>query len=67
MRCWVNVQNTWFNPELQVEKFDELVAEKHMQSSFYRRLVSLVGKIPVYPAGGSGSIPDRTITQGLKN
>ena len=32
----------------------------------YRRLVSLVGKAPVYRAGGSDSIPDRTNTQGLK-
>ena len=26
----------------------------------------LVGKVPVYRAGGSGSIPGRTNTQGLK-
>ena len=32
----------------------------------YRRLVSLIGKVPVYRAGGSGSIPGRTNTQGLK-
>ena len=31
-----------------------------------RRLVSLVGKVPVYLAGGWGSISDRTNTQGLK-
>ena len=31
-----------------------------------RRLVSLVGKAPIYRAGGSGSIPDRTNTQGRK-
>ena len=31
-----------------------------------RRLVSLVGKAPVCCAGGSGSIPGRTTTQGLK-
>ena len=31
-----------------------------------RRLVSLVGKMPVYPAGGSGSIPGRINTQGIK-
>ena len=31
-----------------------------------RRLVSLIGKVPVYRAGGSGSIPGRTNTQGLK-
>ena len=30
------------------------------------RLVSLVGKVPVYRAGGSGSIPGRTNTRGLK-
>ena len=30
------------------------------------RLVSLVGKAPVCCAGGSGSIPGRTTTQGLK-
>ena len=35
-------------------------------NSFYRRLVSLVGKVPVYRAGGSGSIPGPTNTQGLK-
>ena len=29
-------------------------------------LVSLVRKVPVYPAGGLGSIPGRTNTQGLK-
>ena len=29
-------------------------------------LVSLVGKVPVYRAGGAGSIPGRTTTQGLK-
>ena len=28
--------------------------------------VSLVGKVPVYSAGGSGSIPGQTKTQGLK-
>ena len=34
---------------------------------FYRRqLVSLVGKALVCCAGGSGSIPGRTTTQGLK-
>ena len=35
----------------------------------YHRLVSLVGKVPVYCAGGLGSIPGfpgRTNTQGLK-
>ena len=32
----------------------------------HRRLVSLVGKVPVYRAGGSGSIPDWTNTEGLK-
>ena len=31
-----------------------------------RRLVSLVGKMLNYCAGGSGSIPDWTNTQGLK-
>ena len=31
-----------------------------------RRLVSPVGKVPVYRAGGLGSIPGRTNTQGLK-
>ena len=31
-----------------------------------RRLVSLVGKAPVCCAVGSGSIPGRTTTQGLK-
>ena len=30
------------------------------------RLVSLVGKVLVYRAGGSGSIPGRTNTQGIK-
>ena len=30
------------------------------------RLVSLVGKVPVYRPGGSGLIPGRTNTQGLK-
>ena len=29
-------------------------------------LVSLVGKVPVYRAGGSGSVPGRTNTQSLK-
>ena len=32
----------------------------------YCRLVSLVDKVPVYRAGGSGSIPGRTNTQDLK-
>ena len=32
----------------------------------HRRLVRLAGKVPVYRAGGSGSIPGRTNTQGLK-
>ena len=32
----------------------------------YRRLVSLVVKVLVYRAGGLGSIPSRTTTQGLK-
>ena len=31
-----------------------------------RHLVGLVGKAPVYRAGGSGSIPSWTNTQGLK-
>ena len=31
-----------------------------------RRLVSLVGKVPVYHVGWSGSIPGWTNTQGLK-
>ena len=31
-----------------------------------RRLVSLVGKVPVYCARGLGSIPGRTNSQGLK-
>ena len=31
-----------------------------------RCLVSLVGKVPVDRAGGSGSIPNRTKIQGLK-
>ena len=31
-----------------------------------RRMISLVGKVVVYRAGGSGSIPDRTNTRGLK-
>ena len=35
-------------------------------SLVYRRLVSLVGKMPVYRTGSSSSIPGRTITQGLK-
>ena len=30
------------------------------------RLVSLVGKVPVYRVGALGSIPGRTNTQGLK-
>ena len=34
--------------------------------SFSRRLVSPVGKAPVCCAGGSGSVPGRTFTQGLK-
>ena len=33
---------------------------------FVSRLVSLAGKVPVYLAGGSGSIPGRINTQGLK-
>ena len=33
---------------------------------YHRRLVSLVGKVPVHRVGGSGSIPDRINTQGLK-
>ena len=32
----------------------------------YRRLVSTVAKAPVCSAGGQGSIPGRTNTQGLK-
>ena len=32
----------------------------------YRRLVSLVGKVPAYRAGGLGSIPGRTNTQNLQ-
>ena len=35
-------------------------------SRAYRRLVSLVGKASVCCAGGSGSIPGGTNTQGLK-
>ena len=31
-----------------------------------RRLVSLVGKVPVYRAGGSGLIPGRINAQDLK-
>ena len=36
-----------------------------MDDDIYRRLVSLVGKVPDYCAGGSGSIPGRTNTPGL--
>ena len=32
----------------------------------HRGLVSLVGKVPIYRAGGLGSIPGPTNTQGLK-
>ena len=39
--------------------FDDLMFQ-------YRRLVSPVGKAPVYRAGGLGSIPGRANTQGLK-
>ena len=37
-----------------------------MTDSNIRRLVSLVGKVPVYHAGGLGSILGRTNAQGLK-
>ena len=40
--------------------------EAMIKININRRLVSLVGKAPVYRAGRSGSIPDRTNTQGLK-
>ena len=36
------------------------------QYNCYRRLFSLVGKVPLCSAGGSGLIPGRTNTQGLK-
>ena len=36
------------------------------EGKYNRRHVSLVGKVPVYLAGGSGSIPGRTNAQGLK-
>ena len=39
---------------------------RNTDETFHRRLVSLVGKVPVYRVGGSGSIPGRTNTQGLK-
>mgnify|MGYP001792648469 CR=1 FL=1 len=34
--------------------------------SLYLLLIDLVGKLPVYRAGGLGLIPDRANTQGLK-
>ena len=37
-----------------------------LQMMLDRRLVSLVGKVPVYHAGGLGSIPGRTNTQGFR-
>ena len=39
---------------------------RHYKVKKYRRLVSLVDKVPVYRAGGLGSNPGRTNTQGLK-
>ena len=50
---------------------DSLVKDKRCLQALVsvdnnRRLVSLVGKVPVYHAGGSGSIPGRTNTLGLK-
>ena len=47
--------------------YDPIVVLNDYLSAFDRlRLVSLVGKVPVYRARGSGSIPDRINTQGLK-
>ena len=45
-----------------------LWTSNYSRSIFYsiRFLTSLVGKAPVYRAGGLGSIPGRTKTQGLK-
>ena len=49
---------------LQIE-FNQIVKSSRLVS-LDRRLVSLVGKAPVCCVGGSGSIPGRTNTQGLK-
>ena len=38
----------------------------NLSDEIERRLVSPVGKAPVCSAGGSGSIPGRTFTRGLK-
>ena len=46
--------------------FDLTKAFDTVSRNEYRRLVSLAGKVPVYRAGGSSSIPGRTTTQGLK-
>ena len=43
-----------------------LTGEIAFEPIFLSRLVSLVGKVPVYRTEGSGSIPGRTNTQGLK-
>ena len=39
---------------------------QHMCAQLYHCLVSPVGKVPVYRAGGSGSIASQTNTQGLQ-
>ena len=40
--------------------------KKEQEKKWNRRLVSLIGKASVCCAGGSGSIPGRTTTQGFK-
>ena len=50
---------------LLVKEKTKLESLKDSCLQSYRRLVSLVGKIPVYRAGGLGSILGRTNTQVL--
>ena len=45
---------------------EETVVKEALEPRHRSRLVNLVGKAPVYRAGGSGSIPGQTNTQGLK-
>ena len=42
------------------------IAFTKMEIQLFNCLVSLVGKVPVYRAGGSDSIPGWTLTQDLK-
>ena len=56
----------WFLIRLMYKKLVYVIEPLRVQYGINHRLVSPVGKVPVYRVGGLGSIPGRINTQGLK-